>query len=139
MIHHFICNAPWQLVIWGAHFSTGVGGFADMLVTQNIYIRSSDIESNRVTLPGGIDIADATVRPMSYLIAHEAAHIMEGREFGRLGVLRHPQWLIEGYAGYVGKGGQFDFEEKRALLARGDKAMDFSRSGLYRSFHLQVA
>ena len=110
-----------------------------MLVTQNIYIRSSDIESNRVTLPGGIDIADATVQPMSYLIAHEAAHTMERREFGRLGVLRHPQWLIEDYAGYVGKGGQFDFEEKRALLARGDKAMDFSRSGLYRSFHLQVA
>ena len=80
------------------------------------------------------------MRPtLSYYIAHEATHVMEARTFGRLMALQKPQWLIEGYADYIGKGGDFDYGENRRLLMSDDSLLDYRRSGLYRRFHLIVA
>ncbi|MDB5394536.1 MAG: peptidase superfamily domain protein [Rhodospirillales bacterium] len=55
-------------------------------------------------------IADAEDRLLSYFIAHEAAHAMQSRAFGYLFGLGYPEWLNEGYADYVGKGGDFNFQ-----------------------------
>lgn len=132
-IRLFFCNEPWRMRLY-----TGkVGGVADILLTRNIYLREADIAANRIIPPHG-KLADARDRPLSYFIAHEATHIMQSRTFGRL-LRLHPQWLVEGYADYVAKAGDFDFEGNRRLLKKGDPRLDYGRSGLYRRYHLMVA
>lgn len=135
----FFCNEPWRLGFFGRSFSTQMGGAADTWLTRQVFIRASDIASNRIHTPTGRPLADAAQRPLSYYIAHEITHSDTSRRFGRTIMLRYPQWLVEGYADYVGKGGDFDFEENRALFAAGAAALDHDRSGLYREFHLKVA
>src|SRR3546814_3972410 len=88
-----------------------VGGVADTLLTQNIYLREADIGANRIVPPRGT-LADADQRSLSYFVAHEATHIVQSRALGRL-LKWHPEWLVEGYADYVAKAGDFDFEENR--------------------------
>ncbi len=134
----FFCNASWRLWLYGQHFSSRLGGAADTWLTRNIYIRASDIQANRIHSPGTRPIADAARRPLSYFIAHEVAHILESREFGRAVILRYPQWLTEGYADQIGKGGDFDLQENHRLYQAGSGELDFARSGLYRGFHLRV-
>lgn len=132
----FICNEPWRLWIYSR--STTVGGSADALLTRNIYLREADIAANRVIPPSG-RLADAEVRTLAYYIAHEAAHVMQSRTFGRLMKFRYPSWLLEGHADLVAKAGAFDLAENRRLLGLGDPRLDHRRSGLYRGFHLMVA
>lgn len=135
----FFCNEPWRLWFYSGRFSTRVGGTSNVWLTRQVFIRASDIAANRVHSPTGRPLADAAQRPLSYFIAHEITHSDVSRQFGRTMVLRYPEWLLEGYADYVGKGGDFDFEENRALFAAGAGALDRDRSGLYREFHLKVA
>ncbi|KFI07386.1 hypothetical protein [Massilia sp. BSC265] len=135
----FFCNEPWRLWLYGRMFSAGMGGVVPVLLTRQVFIRASDIPVNRIHTPTGKPLADAAQRPLSYFIAHEITHSDVARRFGRTVVLRYPEWLLEGYADYVGKGGDFDFEENRALFAAGAAALDRDRSGLYREFHLKVA
>lgn len=135
----FFCNASWRLWLFSHQFSDQIGGNADTWLTRNVYIRSSDIAANRIHSPGAGPILDAAQRPLSYYVAHEITHILESRAFGRLMYLRYPQWLTEGYADYIGKGGDFDFDENRRLLAGGDALLDYRKSGLYRRFHLEVS
>lgn len=131
----FICNAPWRLWLYGMHFDAGIGGAADGVITQNVYIRAADIPNNVVRMPEGTRLADAELRPLSYFIAHEAAHILTARTFGRTYYWWNPEWLTEGYADYVGKGGQFDTAENLNLYKMG--ALDWP-SRRYRRFHLQL-
>jgi hypothetical protein len=135
----FFCNASWRLWLYGQHFSDQVGADADTLLTRNIYVRASDIGANRLIAPGGGALADAARRPLSYFIAHEAAHIIVARQFGRLVSIRYPLWLMEGYADYVGKGNDFDFDDNYRLFRMQSPTMDFPQSGLYRGFHLRLA
>ena len=135
----FFCNEPWRLWLYGRHFSTRIGGAADVWITRQVFIRASDIAQNRIHSPGRGPIADAAQRPLSYFIAHEITHSDVSRSFGRTVMLRYPKWLLEGYADYVGKGGNFDFDANRALFRAGSRELDLSRSGLYRGFHLKVA
>lgn len=135
----FFCNEPWRLWLYGRSFSAGMGGVAPVLLTRQVFIRAADIPANRIHTPTGGPLADAAQRPLSYFITHEITHSDVSRHFGRTVVLRYPEWLLEGYADYVGKGGDFDFDENRALFAAGAGVLDRDRSGLYREFHLKVA
>ncbi len=49
-----------------------------------------------------------------------------------------PTWLTEGYADYIGKSGNFDFNENLKLLHSNAPELD-PRLGLYRYYHLKVA
>jgi hypothetical protein len=69
----------------------------------------------------------------------EITHADESRRFGRTMILRYPEWLLEGYADYVGKGGDFDFDANRRQFIAGARELDRARSGLYRGYHLRVA
>jgi hypothetical protein len=135
----FFCHAPWRLWLYGGRFDAGMGANAAGIVVEDVFIRSSDIAANRILPPGGGAIADARHRPLSYYIAHEVTHSDVARRFGRLMALRYPQWLVEGYADYVGKGGDFDFNENHRRFLAGDPALKFAGSGLYREFHLKTA
>lgn len=133
----YICHDRWRLLLFTR--STQVGGAVEP-VTRNIYLREVDARRNRLIGPDG-EIADAKVRPLSYFIAHEAAHVLAGRRFGRLAFLRAPRWLNEGLADMIGKGGEFDVAENRARLLSGDPEMSAERArvGHYRRYHLMVA
>jgi len=134
----FICNEAWRMRLYARNAS--IGGMADPLLTRHIFIREADIERNRVLPPPPhTQLADADVRPLAYFIAHEATHVMQSRAFGRLMGLRYPDWLVEGHADLVAKGGQFDLADNLALLRRGDPRLDYGKSGLYRRYHLMVA
>lgn len=133
----FICNQPWRL--WLFTRNGEVGGFADTIFTRNIYLRETVVAENRIVPPRGT-LADADVRPLSYFIAHEAVHVMQSRNFGRMVSINSPKWLVEGYADYVAKAGDFHFENNRRLLIDGDQLLsnDSARRGLYRRYHLMV-
>ena len=135
----FLCNEDWRLRLLGQRFNASLGGVADGWFARHIFIRESVIAENRLVSPSGGPMLDAEVRTLSYYIAHEAAHILEARAFGRVMAIWHPQWLWEGYADYVAKGGDFDFDLNRGLLINDHSHLDYERSGLYRRFHLQVA
>lgn len=135
----FFCNEAWRMWLYGMHFSTKFGGVADVWLTRHVIIRESDIAANRILPPGRGPLADASQRPLSYFIAHEITHADESRRFGRTMILRYPEWLLEGYADYVGKGGEFDFDANRRQFIAGARELDHARSRLYRGYHLRVA
>lgn len=132
----YICNDRWRL--WLFTRSTQIGGSAEAVMSGNIYLREADIAADRLIPPEGV-LADGDVRTLTYFIAHEAVHILEGRAFGRLAAFRYPRWLTDGYADLIAKAGRFDFAENRRLLRHGDPRLDYDRSGLYRRYHLMVA
>lgn len=134
----FFCNSTWRLGLYGL-LQTKVGGITYSWLTSALYIRASSIAENRIMSPHAGPIADAEHRPLSYFIAHEATHVMQARAFGRLFALRYPTWLNEGYADYVGKGGDFDFDENVGLLRVDSPVLDYARSGMYRGYQLEVA
>lgn len=131
----FICNAPWRLWLYGMHADTTIGGSADTVVSRNVFIRSADIPNNAVRMPPGRRLMDAELRPLSYFIAHEAAHILQSRTFGRTAYLTHPEWLTEGFAEYIGKGGQLDVAEHRNLYRLGALNWPPRR---YRRYHFEL-
>lgn len=133
----FVCNAPWRLLLLTR--SRSVGAATETVFTRNIYVREADAAANRVLI-GKAALADAEVRPLSYFVAHEAAHVIQSRRFGRLMGLRAPRWLVEGHADLVAKAGDFDAAENRALLNAGDRRLadESGRGGLYRRYHLMV-
>ena len=132
----YICNEAWRL--WFYSRNAAVGGVADTAVTRNIYIREANIALNTVISPTGGALADADIRTLSYFVAHEAAHIMQSRAYGRALDLRYPSWLVEGHADLIAKAGAFDLEENRRQL-RSDDYLLTVESGLYRRYHLMVA
>jgi len=135
----FICNSRWRFWL----FSFGnpdIGGIAYDRFTRDIYIRESDIRNNRIIPPYDPNYKGPffsfTDRPLSFYFAHEMTHIMQSRYLGRF--QSQPLWLHEGYADYIGKGGDFDLKENLKLLH--DKAPELDPvKGLYRRHHLKVA
>jgi hypothetical protein len=133
----FFCNDSWRL--WIHAFDDQSAANTDVWLTHNIYVRESDIATNRFYAPDSKPIPDLLHRPLSYVIAHEGTHVIEFLQFDRPLKLKYPHWLIEGYADYVAKAGDFDFDENRELLKIDSPLLDLQRSGLYRRFHLEVA
>ncbi|HEY2357785.1 MAG TPA: hypothetical protein VGH86_10075 [Phenylobacterium sp.] len=133
----FICNDNWRLALYSQRFSGKMAGATDTIFTRKVYLRGADIAGNRLIPPhAGADMSD---RPLTYYLAHEFTHSMESRAFGRAPALRYPHWLLEGYADYVGKAGQFDYAANLAALKAGSPQMDWKKSGLYRVYHLETA
>lgn len=134
----FLCNTTWRLGLYGL-FQTKAGGIVYSFLTKNIFIRESVIAENRIVYPRTGPMLDATHRPLSYFIAHEATHVMQARAFGRFFSPIYPIWLNEGYADYVAKAGDFDVSENIKLLKTNSPLLNFHKSRLYRGYHLDVA
>jgi hypothetical protein len=135
----YFCNAPWRMWVYGMKFSTLYGGIADVWMTRHVIIRASDIAANRIVSPWPHPIPDERHRPLSYFIAHEITHVDLSRRYGRTMPARYPDWLLEGYPDYVGKGGDFDFEANRAKFIAGAPELSRATSTLYLGYHLRVA
>lgn len=117
--------------------SQGAGGVAYPAITSNVYLRAARVGENRLLGPSGNVVPG--VRTLDYYIAHEVGHVITGDYLGAWRFHRLPQWVREGYADYVGKGGAFDYAEARSAMLADAREMDWRRSGLYTRFHLLCA
>jgi len=130
----FICDTPWVFALF-ARTNHRAGGVADAFLGQNVFLRDSDMATDRLISPGGQPVA--ADRPLSYYIAHELMHIAQARHLGRVGYARLPRWTDDGYADYVAR--DYDLREALRKMKAGERELDPSRSGLYIRYHLLVA
>jgi len=133
----FICNQSWRYK-WLANRNANGGGLAYGFCPWNVFLRKSDIARNILFRGDGVTPSGPD-RPLSYFIAHEMTHNLTSRFLGPLAGWRLSAWKKEGYADYVGKGGQFDFQKNLDLFKKNDEALNPSQSGLYLRYQLMVA
>jgi hypothetical protein len=131
--HVYLCDTP-SLFAFFAFWNHGVGAVAQVGVTGNIYMRPSHVARDRLLGPSGNEVPGE--RTLTYFVAHEITHTMVARRVGRLAYFGLETWQQEGYADYVGKGGQFDFDAALADFRSGAKELDPAVSGLYLRYHL---
>jgi hypothetical protein len=132
--HVFLCQSRWRFAIF-ARNNYRIGGIANVYIGQQVFLRESDMEHDRLIGPSGRPApAD---RPLSYFIAHEIMHIEHGRLLGRLAYLRLPPWADDGHADYVAR--DIDLAETLREFSAGAPALDPARSGLYLRYQLMVA
>jgi len=130
----FVCMSGWRFALFARqHYR--VGGIANVYVGQQVFLRASDMDHDRLIGPSGQPVA--ADRPLSYFITHEIMHIEQGRRLGRLGYLRLPQWIDDGYADYVAR--DIDLGQALQGFKAGARELDPSRSGLYVRYQLMVA
>lgn len=131
--HVFLASDPKRFALF-ARQNYKVGGVADWVVGQHVFLGASDMEHNRMLTSDGEPVED---RPLSYFIAHEAMHIALARYTGRLVYSQLPTWLDEGYADYIAR--DIDYKDALAKMREGHPDLDPSESGLFTRYHLMVA
>jgi hypothetical protein len=129
----FICQPRWLFALF-ARTNYQVGGIANAL-GQNVFLRESDMEHDRLIGPGGQPVA--ADRPLSYFIAHELMHIAQLRHLGPVNYFRLPRWTNDGYADYVAR--DIDLGGALKKFGEGARELNPSLSGLYLRYHLMVA
>ena len=134
----FVANAGWREILL-FNIAHGAAGVNDYPLTNNVFIRHSDIDANAVFGHSGKPAAPP--RTLAYYAAHEIAHSFTAET---LGPARHwnaslPRWIREGYADYVGMGGRDDVADLYRRYRAGDPAMDVAKSGQYARYRLLVA
>lgn len=132
--HVFMCQSRWLFALFALnHYKAG--GVANVYVGQNVFLRESDMQHDR--LVGASGRPAPADRPLSYFIAHEIMHVEHGCLLGLVGYSRLPKWADDGHADYVAR----DIDLSRALagLQSGAPDLDPARSGLYVRYHLMVA
>jgi hypothetical protein len=133
-VHVFICDSPWLFGLF-ARQNYRVGGVADWLVGQHVFLRERDMQNDRLIGPNGRPVA--ADRPLSYFIAHELMHVANARAVGRWRYARLPQWVDDGYADYVAR--DIDLAEALRKMKEDARELDPRRSGLYLRYQLMVA
>ncbi len=134
----FVSNARWRQRLF-MNVAYGAGGVNFYPLTRNVFLRDSRIEADQLLRPDGTP-AEAP-RSFTYFAAHEIGHSLTGARLGaaHLWNWRLPQWVREGYADYVGLGGDVDVDALYRQYRAGDRMMDYAKSGQYRRFRLLVA
>ncbi len=132
--HVFICDQDWLFALF-ARTNYKVGGVADLLSGDHVFLRRSDMDHDRLIGPSGQTVA--ADRPLSYFIAHEIMHLLHARALGRWGYLRLPSWVDDGDADYVAR--DIDYAVALRGLQNNAGELDPVRSGLYVKYHLMVA
>lgn len=136
----YICNDLWRFAIFtqGNKFA---GAVTQYHLNNAIYFRPCDIKNNKIVPPKEWYFAENPFtfsdRPLSYYFAHEMTHKMQSIYTGRFD-FSNPTWLTEGYADYIGKNGNFDFNENLKLWHNNKPELDPTK-GLYRLYHLKIA
>jgi hypothetical protein len=135
-IRIYLCNRKWRFILFANH-RYRVGGLTYPPLTNNIFLRGAHIEANRLIGPSGNEVPGE--RTLGYYCAHEATHTLVSDELGVARFWRLPTWKNDGYADYVGKGTDFDYERAVDQLRSGAREMNPKSSGLYLHYHLLVA
>jgi len=130
----YICNSPYRLGFFGRN--PKVGGIVNGIISENVFIRESDIVGNKI-IPPGTWLLDEANRTLTYFLAHEMTHAMQFRHY-RFMQLTHPSYLSEGYADYIAKGLEFDYEGALSDYRSGHEFYS-DDSPLYNRQHLAIA
>lgn len=132
----YICNSTWRLLLFTRR--AGVGGLVNQGLSDNVFIRESEIAENKIVSPTkGEEIALPEERPLSYFIAHEITHVLQTK-VDRFMHFTTPTYIVEGYADYIGKATHFKYGRYLNNLNRNDITMN-PETGLYNKYHLLVA
>ncbi len=130
----FISNDKWRFILLTRN--PNAGGVVQGIVSSNVHIRESDIQANKIIPPSGW-MYDASSRPLSYFLSHELTHAMQAQQ-DRFMILKVPGYVMEGYADYIGKKDQFDYQLSRQMLIDNHPFMR-DDSPLYNRYHLAIA
>jgi len=114
--------------------SLEVGGAVNPF-SSNVFIRETDIKNNKILKEK--EIYQAKKRPLSYYLAHEITHVMQ-HKISNIMPLTIPKYIIEGYADYIGKEPDFDYDKFLQEYKENDFFMTIE-SGMYNRYHLLVA
>jgi hypothetical protein len=132
----YLCNQKWRFVLF-ANTRYHVGGLTYPPITNNIFLRTSHIDVDRLVGPSGQEVPGE--RKLSYYITHEIMHTLMASELGAARFWSLPTWKGEGYADYIGKGGRFDYDDVVEKLRNGARELNPRQSGLYLRYHLLIA
>ena len=132
----YFCNAAWRLTLLTRN--PNVGGLVNQGLSNNVFIRESEIEKNKIVSPTeGEEIALVDERPLSYFLAHEITHSLQTK-IERFIHITTPKYIVEGYADYIGKGSSFNYKKYMKDFKNNHITMNPS-SGLYNKYHLMIA
>ncbi|RPJ56886.1 MAG: hypothetical protein EHM23_22235 [Acidobacteria bacterium] len=132
----FICNAPWRRVLFFMP-APGAGGANYHPWTSNVFLISAAIEDNRLVNRSGKP--DMLGRRLDHFMTHEITHGLTAREAGWWRHQRLPDWIKEGYAEYVARGAEFDYEQSVAAFLAGAPEMSLPKAAPYRRYETLVA
>lgn len=134
----FICNANWRRTAF-FNLAGGAAGVNYYPLTNNVFIRRADVGRGQVF--GASGKSATPPRTLAYYAAHEITHSLTAERIGPAGLWNHalPQWVREGYADYVGLGGQVDIDALYRRYQAGYAEFDWRKSGRYTRFQLLVA
>jgi hypothetical protein len=134
----FVTNTAWRRSLFFL-IAEGAAGVNNYPLTNNVFIRQADIGADRVFGASGKPAPPP--RTLAYYATHEITHSLTGEHLGvgRLWNRKLPQWVREGYADYVGMGGQVDVDDLYRRYRAGDPDLDFTRSHTYARFRLLTA
>jgi hypothetical protein len=130
----FMCQSRWLFALF-ARTAYNAGGLTDVVIGQNVFLRESDMEHDR--LIGASGRPTPPDRPLSYFIAHEIMHLEHGQLLGRMAYLRLEKWADDGHADYVAR--DIDLAQTLQAFKTGARELDPARSGLYLRYQLMVA
>lgn len=132
----YFCNTHWRLSLLTRN--SNVGGFVNQGLSNNVFIRESEIEKNKIVSPTkGQEIALFEERSLSYFLAHEITHTLQTK-VERFMHITTPKYIVEGYADYIGKGSSFDFYRYLNDFNNNHNTMN-PATGLYNKYHLLIA
>jgi hypothetical protein len=130
----FVCDGDWRWLLYTGlnHRSAAVARIpwpADVIArgvdfTEDLYLQASG------------DFAPAD-RPAHAMLAHELTHVLVARHLGWVQSWRLPAWVREGYADYVGRGSDFDYDDARAAFV--GHTPSASQSGQYLYYTLFIS
>lgn len=115
----FICNDIRRFMFFTVG-NKNAGAVTFNHFTNNIFFGPPcDIANNKIIPPDGSQFAkypfSFSDRSLAYYFAHEVTHVLQSHYLGKLN-FSAPTWLSEGYADYIGKGDDFDFNANLKML-----------------------
>ncbi len=132
----FICNTQWRRSIFFIG-DENAGGIVYYPLSSNVFLNGGVIEENRKTSSSGM--SDVLGRKLDHFIAHEIAHVLNGKAMGWIQFHYLPVWIKEGYAEYIGSQGTFNYDESAQAFINNSSKMNFPPSVPYLRYNLLVA
>ena len=115
----YFCNSSWRwwFLSSGNHKAAAIALLAPF--GRAVITREAHVVSDRLVQASGKE--GPNERTLDYFIAHEITHTMTADFLGARSYLALPVWVREGYADYVGRASDFDYEDARAALVGGTR------------------
>jgi len=135
----FVANARWREDLF-FNLARGAAGVNYYPVTNNIFLRHSDIDHDQV-FGRRTGKAAPPPRTLAYYAAHEITHSFTAERLGAAHLWNRmlPQWVREGYADYIGMGSDVDWQDLYRHYQAHDPQLTYQGSGLYAEFRMLTA